>query len=96
MKEKELWLREPKRKRPNWALAISAVAMFVFFLIRVFSRIMLNEYTEESIKDEMFYGLEKANSFSFWLMIASAIVLLILTIIEVKRYPDDPDEAKMI
>ena len=57
---------------------------------------MLNEYTEESIKDEMFYGLEKANSFSLWLMIASAIVLLILTIIELKRYPDEPDEAKMI
>jgi len=96
MKEKELWLREPKNNRLKWAIAISAAAMFVFFLIRIFSRIMLNEYTEESIKDEMFYGLEKANSFSLWLMIASAIVPLILTIIEVKRYPDDPDEAKMI
>ena len=96
MKEKELWLREPKNNRLNWAIAISAAVMFVFFLIRVFSRIMLNEYTEDSIKDEMFYGLEKANSFSLWLMIASAIVLLILTIIDVKRYPDDPDEAKKI
>ena len=96
MKEKELWLREPKNNRLKWAIAISAAAMFVFFLIRIFSRIMLNEYTEDSIKDEMFYGLEKANSFSLWLMIASAIVLLFLTIIEVKRYPDDPDEVKMI
>ena len=96
MKEKDLWLREPKNNRLKWAIAISATVMFVFFLIRIFSRIMLNEYTEDSIKDEMFYGLEKANSFSLWLMIASAIVLLILTIIEVKHYPDDPDEAKMI
>ena len=95
MKEKTYWLREPAEEGFNWTL-FWFIATIVFALTWVLSGVMLDGYTAESIRDEMFYGLERAHAVSLWLTGASAVALIIFIAIDIRRHPNIPKDPKII
>lgn len=95
MDKMELWLREPIKEGFDWTIFFFT-ASAVLGLTWVSTGVMLEGYTEESIKDELFYGLEKLHAISFWLAIISVIAFIILVAIDMKRYSKVQKDSKIL